>query len=227
MLVDLLLLTIIGCLLEGFASAISTIVFVGTPSFTFALLITFIAVCRWNLWGLLVIPFMALANMIGGMNSQLDYLGKVYDWRFMLSSALGLTTVGLNVVFFKRKGTNQIINSQGGLAGLIIMDYLLYSTIQFLVYRLLTSGTILHNGEILYEYMKYIPETETLKPTTVNLCLFGENALVYNLFGLAVTFLGLYVLRSQGVVDNVIDKLKRDREEMQLSRINNDDFSIK
>jgi|GEM_PF-1895739 len=222
--VDLLLLAVIGSLLEGFVTAISGLVFNGVPTFTFSLLIVSLAVVRWNLWGLLLAPILALATVIGGGFNMVERYSLVYDWRIYISSLLGLLTVGLNVIFYKKYTTKKIVNNNWYMVLLVIMNYVTFSIVSFLMYRLLCSGTLAHSGNIPYIHQYY--EEEQLVTDTYNLCAFAENAFVYNIFGLAVSIVGLFILRSQNVVNNVVDKLVEDKKNAELNRYTDEHFSL-
>jgi hypothetical protein len=61
-----------------------------------------------------------------------------------------------------------------------------------------------------------------------NYCQYIEQGFLYNLFGLAVAAIGVFVLRSQGVIVNAVDKLIDDKklveaEEEYLKNLGNDD----
>ncbi len=196
------------------------------PTFTFGLLITFVAVARWNLWGLLVVPIMAAANLLGGHYNDLLFLAATYDWKIFISTVFGLLTVGVNVIFFKKIGTKKTIHNTMALVGLVVLDYLLFCLVQFIVYRLLTSGNLLDRGVIEYAYKVRDPETQQVNTTILNLCKYGEGSYLYNILGLVISVVGLFVLRSQGVVNNVADKFIEDKKEAELNRLDEETFTI-
>ena len=78
---DLTILTIIGFVIEIFLIKFGAAVFIGAPFMGITLLIVFLAVARWNLWGLITAPIMAGAVWIGGIMVEIPYLKAVYDWR--------------------------------------------------------------------------------------------------------------------------------------------------
>lgn len=228
------MLTIIGCLLEGVVTKMSGMVLTAAPTFTFALLIVFVAVARWNLWGLLVIPFLAAANIIGGRLNDLNYLAAMYDWNVSLrscigvyvSSCLGLATVGLNVIVFKKYGTKKTMHQTGWMLLIVAVDYLAYSLIQFLAYRLITSGGLLHRGVLMYNFQIMNTETSLVEMIEMNLCRFGESGILFNLLGLVISVAGLFILRSQGVVNNVVDKLIEDKKNAEQIRLDEEKFTV-
>lgn len=212
MLIDLGMLIVLGCFLEGFVTKISGFVLKSSPTMTFSLLITFVAVMRWNLKGLVVIPFFVAANWLGGTLNDLPYFAAVYDWKVALASCIAMCTIGLNVIFFKKYGTKKVMLNILAVIGLIIMDYILYTGAFKILYRIFTSGNPFVVASIPFEGSFYNSDLDEMETLTVNLCLYVEQMGVYNIFSLVVAYIGVFVLRSQGVVNNVVDKLVEDRE---------------
>lgn len=196
------------------------------PTFTFSLLIMYVAVARWNLWGLLLAPVLAAANYLGGRYNDILYLGATYDWKLYLSTFIGLLGVGINVIFFKKFKTKKVINKTWAMLGLVLLDYAVFCLLQFISYRLLTSGNLLKRGYVEYIYTLYNQEGGGTVTKVMNLCYYGELSPIYNVFGLVVAIIGLFVLRSQGVVNNVVDKLIEDKEIAEANRIDEQTFSI-
>ena len=223
MLFDLFALAIIGFILEMLAVKFSAFVFISVPTTAISLLMVFVAVARWNLWGLLICPVLALGTIVGGQQIEIPYLAAVYDHNIsisglaiFISAFVGLLTTGLNVISYK-KNTSRIINSPWMML-VLIFNYIVFCLVQIAVYRLITAGTLLHEGKILFQYVLNEGTVDEVTKT-YNLCRLGEAGLVYNLFGLAVLYVGAYVLRSQGVLCNAIQKLIDDRKNAELNRI--------
>lgn len=212
MLIDLAMLIVIGCILEGFVAKVAGFVLKSSPTMTISFLITFVAIMRWNLKGLVVIPFFVVANYIGGSMNDLPYLAAIYDWKLALASGLSMTVMGINVIFFKKFGTKRVMLNILAVIGLVLLDYILCVGIFKVLYRLLTSGNPFVVDSIPFVGHFYNSTTDELETLTVNLCLYVEQMGVYNVFGLVVAYVGIFVLRSQGVVNNVVDKLVEDRE---------------
>lgn len=212
MLVDLGMLIFIGCILEGLVTKVSGLVINAAPTITVGMLITFVAVMRWNLKGLLVVPFMVVANYIGGQFNDIEYLAAIYDWKLALASCIALCVVGLNVIFYKKFGTKRVMLNILAVIGLIAMNYILYNEVLRVLYRTFTSGSPLVIGSIPFDALDYDVETESYVERTFNLCLFVQKAGIYNIISLCITGVGIFLLRSQGVVNNVVDKLIEDRE---------------
>ena len=222
---DLIILAIIGCLLEGLGSKCCGDIFTAAPTITLSFLILFIAIARWNQWGLIIIPFLALANKIGGEKIGFSFIAAVYDWKLYLSTVIGMLTMGFNVIIFKKCSSKKISSDMAHLFLLLAFDYLLYVTVQWASYRLLTSGNLLEGGVKIFEYYKYGDDgsAELIK---TNLCGFGENGFVFNIFGFIVAVIGCLVLRSQAVISNVREKLIDDKRNAELDRINTENFTI-
>ena len=227
MLFDLFALAIIGFILEMLAVKFSAFVFISVPTTAISLLMIFVAVVRWNLWGLLICPVLALGTVVGGQQIEIPYLAAVYDHNIsisglaiFISAFVGLLTTGLNVITYK-KNTGRIINSPWMML-VLIFNYIVFCIVQIAVYRLITAGTLLHGGHIIYQHIYYVKDDAGVLQKVVddiNLCYRAEGGLVYNLFGLAVLYVGAYVLRSQGVLCNAIQKLIDDRKNAELNRI--------
>lgn len=212
MIIDLIMLSVIGFVLEMLLIRfLPGLVLPGTAFVFTSLLVLFMSVTRWNLWGLIIIPIICLAPMIGGtwMDAQRlrDIYSFQYDWQLYVSMVIGYLSLGVNVIFYK-KNTKRIISSPFKMIGLVLLDYILFSAIQFITYRLLTNnGDLLHRGQILNS----LGEDK--------ICEYIEGGLLYNLFGLTIAVVGLLILRSQGAVSNVKQKLIDDRKNAELDRI--------
>lgn len=217
MVIDLLVLTIIGCLLEGLVSRFIGLLLDAAPTITFSLLIVFIAVTRWKLWGLLPIPFLVLSTILGGHFGEIPYYAAFYDfksWQLILSMMLGLAAVGLNVIVFRKGKTNEIMKSIWKMLLILVIDYILYCGIQFVLYRLFTTGGLRGPADIPFAY--YVKNDAGQRVEEVkNLASYVEYGFMYNLFGLAVGVIGSLVLRSQGVLNNAVEKLIDDKKQRE------------
>ena len=236
MLQDLIVLLIIGLILEGLTERFAASMFNGTSTIIFGLFIVIVATARWNLWGLIVVPFIGFATWLGGSLGNIAYYADAYDWRVYISETVGLLTVGVNYLFFRGHKTRKVVSNMWLLILIIIIDYVLYCSIQFVVYRLCCSGNPFKMGELngWYTYVKgHLGENgadNTFETITeeINRCYYIEQGFVYNLFGLAVALVGTFVLRSQGVIVNAVDKLIDDKklaeeEQEYLKKLGNDD----
>lgn len=214
---DLIVLTIIGGALEVFVTKYATVVFNGAPFMCVSLLIVFLAVVRWNLWGLIVAPVMAVFAMLGGMWSEAPKLALVYDWHMFLATTIGLCVLGLNVIFFIKFSTRKIVSSPVLLIIMMLVDYAAICAVQFLVYRLACSGTLAQSGVIEFTY-QHKNDDGTFQVITENVCGYGENVFVYNLFSLAVLIVGAFILRSQGILCNIKQRFIDDKKNVELDK---------
>ena len=224
LIVDLLILSILGAILDGVVSTMSGLVLNAVPTATITLLIMFLCVTRWNLYGLLVAPILALGTLIGGHFSPVVYYSATYDWRVYIAIVVAMMTFGLNVIVFKKLTTKKAISNNWLFAIMMIGDYLVFNLLLIFVYRLLSSGNPFSMGEILFKYTDYTGETP--KEAVKNLCYYIDGSFVYNLFGLAVLMVGGFVLRSQGAMNNAVQKLIDDKKMAEENRISDETFSI-
>ncbi len=91
--IDLFIFTLIGCILEGLTNKMCGFVLNAAPTFTFGLLIVFVAVTRWNLWGLICAPFLAAAAWLGGHFNDVSYFAYMYDWRNFIATTAGFIII--------------------------------------------------------------------------------------------------------------------------------------
>ena len=216
MAIDLTVLILIGGLLEGLSAMFGPLVFFSTPTTYISMLIVFIAVIRWNLWGLITIPFLTICTIIGGVNGQIDTFKAFYNfgytgWQAYVSMIFGMLFIGIDVIFFKKFSTKKVMHNNFAVIGLGILNYVLYNAVFLVAFRLLTSGgDLLHSGVILYDLGS---------KGTQNLCGYGESGFVSNLFSLAVMVVGTFILRSQGVATNVVEKLLDDKYNAELNEL--------
>lgn len=226
---DLSFITLVGCVLEALVTMFSGMTLVAAPSISFGLLAITIAVIRWNYWGLSTIPFISLANFIGGHFNEIKYFAAVYDWRVAISVAVGLLVFIIDAIIFRKFGTKKIVTNTWLLVGIIIANYVLFSLVQIGTYNLITSGNPFKVGEILYEYNTYTTlenGERVAQLTTDNLCLYEQNVMIYNLFGLRIAIVGAVILRSQGVLTNAYEKLVEDKKQADLNKYDEEHFSI-
>ena len=172
-------------------------------------------IIRWNLWGLIIVPLLALATTLGG--SFADYgqfkafysFGSAYNYCgtiIFLSTIIGLFSIGLDVILFKKIGTKKIVKSPLALIGIVLANYLIFNVIQLIMFRLMTAHSLLQQAKIIY----------TGENGEFNLAIWAEGGLVRNLLALAIAVVGILILRSQGVATNVVEKLIDDKKNAEL-----------
>jgi hypothetical protein len=224
MLIDLAMLTVIGCVLEGLVTYMSGLVLNSATTISISLLIVLLALARWNQWGLVTIPFLAAATIIGGRLSPLVYFSRAYEWRAYLSIVIGLLFTGLSVVFLKKKGT-KIFKENYVLVLFIIVNYIIYNLAQLVAYEVLYNLFKSPEGWNLVTYTSYLDSTEGTIVTS-NVAKYMTNGFIYNLFGLIIAIIGSIILRSQEAFGNVPAKLLEDKRLAEEIRKNDDEFSI-
>ncbi len=202
---DLTILTIIGFVIEIFLIKFGASVFIGAPFMGITLLIVFLAVARWNLWGLITAPIMAGAVWIGGIMVDIPYLKAVYDWRVYVSLIVGLMCVGLNVILFKRFGTKKVFKDSWITVLVVFITYIIVCGVQTVIYSLITYPDA---GNMIYNF----------KGENYNLRYYGAMGIVYNLLGLVIAVVGSLIFRSQGVLCNAKQKLLDDKKNAELDR---------
>ena len=219
MIFDLAVLATIGCILEGLTSRFIGFALDAAPTVTFSILIMFVAVARWKAYGLIVAPLLVFSMLLGGHFSDIPYYRALYsfsNWQLYLSTLIGLVLAfSVNLIFFQKQRTNKLLSVWWKMVLILLLDYGIYCIIQFLLYRLFTTGSLTSIANIEFTY-NIIADGGELKPQTVNLALYVEKGFVYNTFGLIVAFIGCLVLRSQGVLNNAIEKLIDDKKEREI-----------
>ncbi len=224
MLIDLAMITVIGCILEGAVSYMSGLVLNAAPTISISLLIVLLALARWNQWGLLTVPFLALATIIGGRLGPVPYFKAAYEWRAYISIVIGLLFTGLSVIVFKTKGTKMLKNNYM-IVLYVIANYIIYNLAQVLTYELLCLIFKSPDGWNLVTYTSYA-KNEAGEVVTTNVSNFMINGFIYNLFGLIVAIVGGIVLRAQGAFGNVAEKLLEDKRLAEEIRKNDEEFFI-
>lgn len=155
-------------------------------------------------------PLLAYATILGGMFGDANAIAATYDWQAYISIVAGLLMFGVNVAFY-RKNTSKVISNTLGMLGLLFLDYILFNLMQVFVYRFITAGSPFSRG------VKEVVEYGTGE--VVNVYIYGERGLVYNLFALVVMVTGAFVFRSQGVICNVKQKFIDDKRNAEFDRM--------
>lgn len=160
------------------------------------LLLTFVAVTRWGVEGLIIVPFSVFGNFISGkfMIPQ-KILRDSYNLLWIVG-ILYISSVVSALLLYKKKGWKHFTSSSSSLLGLdaiIIGTALVLTTLGMVLFNLF-AGTKLNFagvGQLLY------------------------STLLYGSIGYAVLILGSLVLRSQGVLVNVKEKMITERNEVK------------
>jgi hypothetical protein len=188
MVIDLTILGLVGAVLEGVGVRSGFYVLAGnTPTTIISLLILFLSIVRWKWYGLAIVPILALGNFIGCLSIDPgkieDYL-VMFDYKYFISVLLGLSTMFVPIILMQKFGTNSIVKSNYKLVGISFLIFVLYELARVLSYWILGGRYI----DIL-------------------------NAGFFDLVSLVVLILGSIIIRTQGSMIDVKDKIIADHEE--------------
>lgn len=198
MIIDLSILCLISILLETLTTYLVNYMYVGAfPTTVISLLLTFLAIARWGYKGLIVIPFCAVGNLIGGQ--FLVFKGVTYDWRVFLSVMLGLASLSINLIPFHRWKTNVVIKNNYALCGMMIGNIVLYELVRGISYSFILRGTSVH---------------------------LLSNAWGYDVTAMVILFVMGFILKKQGTLYNFKDKIIAEREQAELDRKIESEFTI-
>lgn len=195
MCIDLLMLCTIGIVLEALGTFFVNYMYVGAyPTVVISLLISLLAIVRWGWKGLIVIPFCALGNFIGGQFFVFKQSGiGNYNWKEFLSCLLGLSTLALNLIPFAHYKTNNLLqNKKWFLPVMVVLNFLIYEFVRGIVYGYIVHGD---NGYIL------------------------RNALGYDVTGVVITLVMGVLLKRQKIMLNFKEKLEADKIQAEEERI--------
>lgn len=157
MFIDLAMLSFIGFILEAVGTFFVNYMTVGAlPMTVVSILITILALVRWNWKGLLVIPFCALGCLVGGQFLLFQYDPDNiyrYDWRVLISVMVGLAALSINLIpFNKFKTNNLLLNYKWFAPIMIVVDCLVFEIVRGLVYSYIVFGD---NRYIMINAMGY------------------------------------------------------------------------
>ncbi len=195
MCIDLLMLCIIGIVLEALGTFFVNYMYIGAyPTMVVSLLITMLAIVRWGWKGLIVIPFCALGNLIGGQFFVFNQQGMgKYNWKEFLSCLIGLSTLALNLIPFHHYKTNNLLqNKKWFLPVAILLNFIIFEIARGMVYGYIVQGD---NGYIL------------------------RNAMGYDVTGVVITLVMGILLNRQKIMLNFEEKLEADRLRAEEDRI--------
>lgn len=215
MAIDLIMMLVIGVVLDILLTKFAVVVLgeYVMPASLVSMLIVFIAVARWNGYGLIISPLVSLGVVIGGCWLG-GYYNAVYslatDWQFYVSIVLGYLSFGVNILFYKRVGTKKIINETWKLLLLLLLDYVLFCGVQYLSYTLLVLGKDAET--FVYSYVS----SGTKEVVQLQIFIKPQSGFIYNLIALIILTVGTLIFRSQGIVCNVKQKFIDDKRNALL-----------
>ena len=190
MLIDLTILGFVGAVLEGITSYYCFYSFAGhIPTTVVSLLIFFLAVTRWNWWGLILAPVLVFGNLIGALavdSGDLTNYKVIFDIQYFISNVIALSTTSLVVLVFKKLGTSKVIKSTGLLIATCFGIFAAYEVVR-------TASYWIIGGRYLEIF----------------------NSTVFNLLSLIILIIGSLIIRLQGSLTNVKEKMLEDNRERQ------------
>lgn len=188
MLIDMLMLGLVGALLEGVCTNGGYFVLAGhSPTMVISLLIMVLAITRWNWWGLILAPVLALGNYIGGLSiNGVEGYNQIFNIQYYLSVTLGLLSSAIILLFYRFIGRKRITGNNMALFGLCLVVFILYEGVRFASYWIIGG--------------RYLGVLQ---------------ASLYDLIGLVVLVVGSIIVNLQGSLVNVKEKLIEENEERQ------------
>lgn len=103
MLIDLLILTVIGCIIEAVGVfTVNKMITATMVASAVSLLMMLIATTRWGWKGLFIAPILAAATIISGrfFNSHENFKA-LYDWKLYIAIVCSLLSFGVNEIWFR------------------------------------------------------------------------------------------------------------------------------
>ena len=180
MFIDLLITGIIGMAVEFFGVFMfNKMIYATIIPYAVSLLIMMIATTRWRSFGLILIPFMALATVLSGrfINPN-EQFRELYNIDLYLSLVSSLSIFSLNYFWFKIRKEKNLKETRGSFVILSLVDIVFSTLVLIFVYFLLT---------------------------TQNLIMAFP---VWSIFAYALLIIGTCILFSQGVLIDVKENLK-------------------
>lgn len=196
MAIDLIILTVIGCIVEVLGNFVFNKMLIATMITTsISLLIMMVATFRWGWRGLLIAPILALATILSGryINPHVSYRQN-YDWRLYLATLAQLLSLAVNLLWFKKGKDEQATSKK--------------------IQSLFTLCLIDCGVSLLALSLVYLA-------TAFKFLMFGF--VIWNAFGYAILFVGAFILSRQGILVNVKKNLinqKVEREETENFKMN-------
>lgn len=196
--IDLLILCILSFAIELLTTPCVNL-FIPTirPFPVLGLLLTLVAVTRWGLLGIIVVPFNTLANFLMGrfVLNAINYRAT-YDLSSFIFTMISTLAVLVSFLWYKKKGTRELYKDYGsmlGMLGTIVLVNLLVCVLYSLIGSLMSGGNF-----SLDDFWAR--------------CL---GMLLYNVFGYLALLVGTFILSKQEVLADVKEKLLKKKEEQE------------
>lgn len=189
--IDLGILGIIGFTMELLGNYLMNVVFIAIlVTNVISLLIVMTAVFRWGWRGLLLIPILAAATIISGrfINPKVDYR-IYYDWALYLAIICQLLGASFSLLWFKKIKTEYETSKN------LYCLFGLCAIVGIISILLLSFSYWLFSRRfLLYEF------------------------LAWDAIGYALLLVGCFILSRQGILVNVEEKLKMQKEEAEREK---------
>lgn len=193
--IDLIMLIILAFGLELLTTYLTNS-FLGTirPYPILGLLITLVAVSRWGVLGLVVVPFNAFGNYISGrfMLRTVEFR-EMYNWIYFIFANISNLAASISLLFYKKKNQNEILKDSGSCIKLIISICIINYVANIITSLFLAIVTL------------------SFESSTFATVLYTQ--LFWNVLGYVVLFIGFLILRKQEVCFNVKEKLLANQKE--------------
>lgn len=193
--IDLIMLIILAFGLELLTTYLTNS-FLGTirPYPILGLLITLVAVSRWGLIGLVVVPFNAFGNYISGrFILRTVEFREMYNWIYFIFANISNLSASISLLFYNKKSQNEILKDSGSCIKLII------------------SICIINYVANIITSLFLATVTSNIESSTFGTILYTQ--LFWNAVGYVVLFIGFLILRKQEVCFNVKEKLLANQKE--------------
>ncbi len=194
--IDLLILCILAFGIELLTTPCVNL-FVPTirPFPVLGLLLTLVAVTRWGLLGIIVVPFNTLANFLMGrfVLNAINYRAS-YDFLSFIFTMIATLSALIALLWYKKKGNRGLYKDYGSMLGMI--------------------GTIVLVNLLIC--VLYSAVGNSINGGSFSLDDFGARCLgmfLYNAFGYIALLIGTFILSRQDVLCNVKERLLEKKEE--------------
>lgn len=192
---DLIMLGIFSSVLEGVAVWCSFYILAANVASTvISVLVLYCAIVRWKWWGLTIAPLLALGSFVGGLclgyEDLVSYFPGYIDYftvKTYFSILIGLLSIGLLIfLIFRKKNFQETLKRVPIAIAYGVIAFVLYETFKNISYFLM-QGT---NQQFM-------------------------STVLYDLIGLVIIIVGVFILNRQGYLLNVKQKILDDRKDQE------------
>ncbi len=187
MIIDLSILAFFGIVVEMLALYLTGIFLVSAiPTFCISILMIIIAITRWGYKGLIFCPIFAIAVFLSGKFLLRDEsIHFYYNIEMFIALFLGMFGCSITLLWYKKYNVKETFESIGKIILLTLLNITVVLIIQEVVFLISGQGTRI------------------------------VASLIYDAFGIVLTIIGMWILKSQGVMINVKEKMLKDKKEQE------------